>query len=54
MLILPVCVDGKANQTVTKDANNDDADEEGEHQDVMWTQEKFSRLELFVLDQKML
>ena len=29
MFILPVCVDGEANQAVTKDANNDDADEEG-------------------------
>ena len=54
MLILPVCVNGQANKTVTKDANNDDADEQGEQQDVMWTQEKFSGLKLFVTDQKML
>ena len=39
---IPVCVNGQANKTVTKDANNDDADEQGEHQDVMWTQEKVS------------
>ena len=54
MLILPVCVNGQANKTVTKDANNDDADEQREHQDVMWTQEKFSGLKLFFPDQKML
>ena len=53
-LFLPGSVNGKANKTVAKNANNDDADEQWEHQDVMRAEDEASSLWLLFLDQEML
>ena len=50
--MLPVGVYGKADETITKDANNDDADEDWEKQDVMRSQKKVLSLEMFFLDKE--
>ena len=51
-ILLPVGVYGKADETITKDANNDDADEDWEQQDVMRSQKKVPSLEMFFLDKE--